>query len=104
MDVISAILETDNTAKEMMKSAEGKRDSLMSEARESVKSIESDIAAAAAKKSAEYEKQERANAEKEQKKLCDERDEAIARLDRAFEENSEAWEKRIFESIVNGAN
>lgn len=102
MDVISAILETDNTAKEMMKSAEEKRDSLMSAARESVKSIESDIAAAAEKKSAEHEKQERANAEKEQKKLLDERDAAIARLDRAFEENSEAWENRIFESIVKG--
>lgn len=102
MDVISAILETDNTAKEMMKSAEEKRDSLMSEAHESVKSMESDIAAAAEKKSAEYEKEEKANAEKEQKKLLDEKDEAIARLDKAFAENSEKWQNRIFESIVNG--
>ncbi len=100
MDIISAILEIDNTAKEMMKNAEEKRNELMDRARESEAASREDIMAAAKKETDVFEKNEKMNAEKEIDRIEQEKQKTIERLDRTFEENRGRWASEIFESIV----
>lgn len=100
MDVISAILDIENTAQEMMKNAQQQREDILAEARENEQSIKDDISSEVSRALEKFEEQQKQEADSESRKISDETAAAIAKLDKAYNDNHEQWETQIFCSII----
>ena len=100
MDVISAILDIENTAKEMMRSAQQQRDDILAEAKENEQSIKDDISSEVSRALGKFEEQQKQEADAESRRISDETAETITRLDKAYGDEHEQWETQIFDRII----
>lgn len=100
VDVISAILDIENTAKEMMENAQKQREEILAQARENEQSIKDDISAEVSRALEQFEEQQKQEAEQEMQDIRAQTQVAMNRLDDTFERDHEKWEAQIFGSII----
>lgn len=101
MDIISAILEIDSKANELLREGENERDRIIDEAAKTEQSVASDIGKAADEKIEAFRSQEKekylAKTDSIRKKLSADK----ARLQKVYDDNHEKWEEDIFLSVIS---
>ncbi len=100
MDIISAILDIDNKANEMLKQGKEKRDEIIAEAESVEKNMQSDIDNAANSKILAFEKEQEEAYLKVKSELDNSSQQAQANLNKTFDENLSSWEDSITASII----
>lgn len=102
MDIISAILEIDSKANDMLRQGEQERDRIIDEAAKTEQSVAYDIEQAANAKIEDFEAQEKekylAAKTQVQEKLSAEK----ARLQKAYDQSHEKWEEDILTAVISG--
>lgn len=100
MDVISAILDIENTAKEMMENAQKQREEILAQARENEQSIKDDISAEVGRALDRFEAEQKQEAEQEMQNISAQTQAAADRLDGVYDKDHTKWEMQIFNSII----
>ena len=100
MDIISAILEIDKKANDMLAQGEAKREEIIAEADSTERSMKNDINSAADEKISAFEKEQEQAYAADKKELDEKSQQAQKELISVFEENCGAWEKKIADSII----
>lgn len=102
MDIISAILEIDSKANDMLREGERERDRIIDDAAKSEQNVSIDIKQAADAKIEAFRSQEKdkflVNRAQIREKLAADK----SRLQSVYDENHEKWEEDIFESVISG--
>ncbi len=100
MDVISAILEIDNRANEMIEDGKKRRDEILKEAELAEKNVADDINSAADEKIEKF----RAEKLEEQRMAQEQVDVSLKaskeKLQSVYDENHEKWENDIVNAII----
>lgn len=100
MDIISAILEIDKKANDMLAQGEKKREEIIAETDNTERSLENDINSAADEKIAAFEKEQEQAYAADKKELDEKSEQACRTLKNVFDENCDNWEKAITDSII----
>lgn len=100
MDVISAILDIDNRANDMIEEGKRRRDEILKEAELAEKNIADDINSAADEKIEKFREEKLSEQRSAQEQLDVSLKESKERLQRVYDENHEKWENDIFSAVI----
>lgn len=102
MDIISAILDIDSKANEMLKEGEHRRDEIIDEAAKTEQSVAYDIEQAANEKINAFESEQKEKYLAEKSRISNKHNSDKQKLEAAYIENHEKWENDIFEFVIKG--
>lgn len=99
MDIISAILDIDNKAREMMLDANRKSAEILSKAAEDEQMVRTDIMNEVERKLSALEQSESANAQKRVEAIGERTEAEKLKLTEMYESKHEEWSDSLFEDI-----